>query len=192
MNRARSAPSRSRSGKRRWGAEPVRGAARALDRLSGALDRVALAGAILAVVAMAAMAGWQAVARYILDQPPVWTEELARYAMVWAGLLGASCAYRAAADPTLFPGMAARGGAWAVLRALGTALFVLPVLYYALFGPGWTLARGYIARSWGRSADTVDLPMGVFALAIPVAFALITLHVLAALATALGDRKAGS
>ena len=73
--------------------------------MSATLNRVALWGAVIAVAVMALSASWQVVARYVLDAPPVWTEELARRAMVWAGMLGASCAFRAKSDPTLFPKM---------------------------------------------------------------------------------------
>lgn len=37
---------------------------------------------------------WQVVSRYLLGDPSSWTEELARFALIWAGLLGAVYAYR--------------------------------------------------------------------------------------------------
>lgn len=160
--------------------------ARFIDRLSARLNAIALWGAIFAVAIMVAAAGWQVIARYLLAAPPIWTEELARYAMVWAGLLGASCAFRAKADPALFPAMRSIGGATgmllAALRGFGVVLFITPVIYYSLFGPGFNPARGYLARLTGRSAETMDLPMVAFGLAIPVAFSLVTLHLAAALA----------
>ena len=58
-----------------------------LDKLSAALNKIALWGAVLAVLVMVFAASWQVFARYLLDAPPVWTEELARRAMVWAGML---------------------------------------------------------------------------------------------------------
>ncbi len=166
--------------------------ARFIDRLSARLNTVALWGAIIAVALMVVAAGWQVVARYLLAAPPIWTEELARYAMVWAGLLGASCAFRAKADPALFPAMAsiagARGLILSAIRGTGVVLFITPIIYYSLFGPGFNLARGYIARLAGRSAETMDLPMVAFGLAIPIAFSLVTLH----LAAAFAMRLAGS
>jgi TRAP-type C4-dicarboxylate transport system permease small subunit len=102
------------------------------------LNGIALWGAVLAVLVMVAAAGWQVVARYVLDAPPVWTEETARRAMVWAGMLGASCAFRAHADPTLFPAMRRVAGgpgmALALVRALGVLAFAVPVIWYSLFG----------------------------------------------------------
>lgn len=163
-------------------------AARAIDQLSLWLMRIALVIAVLAVVAMLGAAGWQVIARYLLAQPPAWTEELARFCMVWGGLLGASCAYRLKSDPTLFPDAlkaeGARGQVFAVLRSLGVLAFVLPILWFCVFGPGNNIARGYLARLAGRQAETMDLPMMVFGIAIPIAFTFILVHVLADLARA--------
>lgn len=162
---------------------PVRAIAETLDRLSLVLNRIALMGAVLAVLAMAASAGWQVIARYALDAPPIWTEELARRAMVWAGMLGASCAFRAGTDPTLFPAMRAvpgrTGAGLALLRAAGVLLFAAPVIWYSLFDARMNAARGFLGRSLSRQAEMLDVPMIWFTAAVPLAFALIVIHVLA-------------
>lgn len=161
----------------------MRALATSLDRLSLALYRLALWGAVAAVLVMLAAAGWQVIARYALSQPPAWTEELARFSMVWAGLLGASCAFRMRSDPSLFPDMQhLAGGAGKVLtliRALGILTFIAPILWYSFFGPNMNPARGYLARLAGRQAETMDLPMIVFGIAIPISFGLICLHLAA-------------
>ena len=164
------------------------------DRISALGDRIALWGAVLSVVALVFLAGWQATARYILDQPPAWTEELARYMMVWAGLLGASCAFRANADPSLFPAAREREGGigklLAVIRAGGAIIFITPILWYSIYGLNGRATSGYIARNAKQMAETVDLPMSVFAIAVPIGFGLILLHALAHLATALSAKDA--
>ena len=163
----------------------IRPLARGLDRVSATLNTLALWGAVLAVLVMVYAAGWQVIARYLLSDPPIWTEELARRAMVWAGMLGASAAFRAGADPVLFPQMDAvrgfTGGALAAIRALGVLLFAGPVLWYCLFGPNMNMARGFLGRSLGRSAEMLDIPMIWFTSAVPLAFALIVVHLLARL-----------
>jgi len=161
----------------------MRATAAFLVRISSILNRIALAGAVVAVLVMVFSAGYQVVARYLFHAPPVWTEELARRAMVWAGMLGASCAFYERSDPTLFPGMlmvrGLRAGMLESVRALGTLLFILPVLYYCLFGPNFNVARGFIARNLDRQAEMMGISMVWFTAAVPVAFALIVLHVLA-------------
>jgi len=37
---------------------------------------------------------WQILSRYLLAEPSHWTEELARFLLVWIGVLGAAYAYR--------------------------------------------------------------------------------------------------
>jgi len=172
----------------------MRAAIRWLDQISAFADRIALFGAVLSVAALVFLAGWQAAARYILDQPPAWTEELARFMMVWAGLLGASCAFRAHADPSLFPAARDREGRigklFAVIRAGGAIIFITPILWYSIYGLNGRAASGYIARNAKQMAETVDLPMSVFAIAVPIGFGLILLHALAHLATALTAKDA--
>lgn len=161
-------------------------AARSLGRFSDGINRIALWGAVLAVIVMAGSAGYQVIARYIFDAPPVWTEELARRAMVWAGMLGASVAFHDRTDPTLFPQMVTRTGrigAWlAIIRAGGVAVFALPVLYYSLFGPNLNLARGFLGRNLERQAEMLGVSMIWFTAAVPVAFTIIIIHATAALA----------
>ncbi|MFC3615630.1 TRAP transporter small permease [Lutimaribacter marinistellae] len=164
-----------------------------LDRFSAFLNRIALWGAVLAVTALVVIAFWQAAARYILDQPPAWTEELARYLMVWAGLLGASCAFRIHADPSLFPAARERtdkvGRIYAAIRAAGAFVLIAPILWYCFIGVNGKFSSGYVARNARVSAETLDVPMSVFALAIPVGFGLIMIHLIAHLATALTNKE---
>jgi TRAP-type C4-dicarboxylate transport system permease small subunit len=164
----------------------MRAAARALDRLSAMLNGIALWGAVLAVAVMVGAAAWQVVARYILDSPPVWTEEAARRAMVWAGMLGASAAFRARSDPTLFPAMREIGGgpglALATVRGLGVVLFAAPVIWFSLYGPNMNPARGFLGRSLDRTAEMIPVSMIWFTSAVPLAFALILIHLAADLA----------
>ncbi|MFC3228626.1 TRAP transporter small permease [Marinibaculum pumilum] len=159
---------------------------RAIIAVSAALDRAARWGAAIGFTAMLVFVAIQVVARYIFDSPPIWTEELARYAMVWAGLLGAACAFRAGVDPVLvrraaIPGRGV-GHLLRLLRAAAALIFVLPVLYYCLFGAGADPSRGYIARAAAKTADTLGFPMIWVAAAVPVALALIVIHILAFLA----------
>ncbi|MCR9135953.1 MAG: TRAP transporter small permease subunit [Alphaproteobacteria bacterium] len=171
----------------------MRALSRHLDRVSAVLNRIALWGAVAAVLVMAMSASWQVVARYLLDAPPVWTEELARRAMVWAGMLGASCAFRAKADPTLFPGMrdttGVVGNLLAVIRAGGVVLFATPVIWYSLYGANMNMARGFLGRSLERQAEMISIPMIWFTAAVPLAFTLIVIHMLADLLNRLTGRQ---
>lgn len=172
----------------------MQGFARSLGTVSAVLNRIALIGAVLAVLVMVGAAGWQVVARYALDQPPIWTEELARRAMVWAGLLGATAAFRARAEPTLFPDAAETEG-WkgltlALVRAVGVLLLAVPVLWYCFNGAQGGFARSFLDRTANRQAEMLDMPMVWFTAAIPVAFSLILIHLAADLARRIARQPA--
>lgn len=166
--------------------------ARPLDALSLFLFRLALIGAVAAVLVMVFSAGWQVIARYALNAPPIWAEELARRAMVWAGMLGASCAFRAQADPVLFPKArdvtGAAGNALVLVRLVGVILFSAPVIWFSLFDGRMNIARGFLGRSAMRQAEMLDVPMIWFTVAVPLAFVIIIIHALSETATRLSGQ----
>ena len=137
-------------------------------------------------IAMLAFVSIQVVARYLLQSPPTWTEELARYAMVWGGLLGATVAFKSRFDPTLIKPPVDKSKAivfWAgVMRTSAVVIFMTPVLYFSIFGPGMDPSRGFLARSLVRTADTLGFPMFYISVAVPIAAAVILIHLAARLA----------
>lgn len=64
------------------------------SRLRATLDNSL--GALLALLmfTLVCSVSWQVASRYLLRDPSAWTEELARYLLIWIGLLGAAYAYR--------------------------------------------------------------------------------------------------
>lgn len=156
-----------------------------IERLSRALDRLCRWGALAGIVAMVVLIGVQVVARYVLNDPPIWTEEAARYAMVWAGLLGATAAFRERSDPvlmTIAPFRTRPGRVVAeALRAIATVVFLGPIWYHSVFGPNFDLARGYVGRSSMRAAEAIGLSMSWFTVALPIAITVIFVHLAAAL-----------
>ena len=155
-------------------------------RASDALHRLCRWGALAAVVMMVLLIGLQVAARYLWRDPPGWTEEAARYAMVWAGLLGATISFRTGFDPVLARFKLFERGALritaAALRAVATVLFLGPILFFCVFGPNYDVTRGYIARSAERSAEAIGVPMVWFTIALPIAIAVIFVHLLADIA----------
>lgn len=165
-----------------------------LIRISAYLNKIALWGAVVAVALMVGASMWQVIARYIFASPPIWTEELARYAMVWAGMLGASCAVHGKVNPTLFPGALAVKGKLGLictsLRAAVVLIFVFPVIWYSFIGPNGGFKRGFLSRSMSRTAEMLDVNMVWFAAVIPIAFLLIVVHIIADIAQSVADLDA--
>ncbi len=161
----------------------MRAITRTLAGLSDTLNRLALWGALLGLGVMVVAVMYQVVARYAFATPPAWTEEVARHAMIWAGMLGATAAFKSDSDPTLFPGMRQLDGGLglmlAAIRGAGVLLFIAPVLYFSLFGPHMNPLRGYIMRSLDKTTEVTGVSMLFVTSAIPLVFTVILIHLLA-------------
>jgi TRAP-type transport system small permease protein len=159
--------------------------ARAILNLSRWTDAICLALAKIALAGMVAVVGVQVVARYGLNAPPPWTEELARYLMVWGGLLGATAAFLRAADPAVVRRTDAGTGAAGMLRkgllAGAVLIFVAPILYYSIFGADGDPMRGFLARNAARTSSGLGLNLAFVAAAIPVFCSVILIHTCARL-----------
>lgn len=64
-----------------------------LKQLISAVDECFKAFLALLIATMVLCVCWQIVSRYFFNDPSQWTEELARFLLVWIGMLGASYAY---------------------------------------------------------------------------------------------------
>ncbi len=155
-----------------------------IARLSDRLDAICRPAAGAALLVMIAAIALQVVARYVFQEPPSWTEEAARYAMVWTGMLGATIAFKAGFDPALVTfarGLSGPAGlVMALLRGAAVLLFLVPVLYFSLFSITGDPLRGFLGRAAGRSMESLGLPMIVVAIAVPFAALVILVHLAAA------------
>jgi len=60
------------------------------NRLKRAVDRVIAAFSVIVMIALVVCVVWRVFSRYVLNQPSTLTDELARFLMIWVGLLGAA------------------------------------------------------------------------------------------------------
>lgn len=157
-------------------------AADSLYALSERLNFLATRVAGLCFLVMLGVMMLQVVARYAFATPPFWTEELARWLMVWGGLLGASAAFHTHADPAMVHPPAASVGRQklqVVARFVAAWVFFLPVLYYS-----WP----FVLRQLGRTSDGLEVSTAWMSAALPVAIVLILLHALAGLGALVSPR----
>ena len=77
---------------------------------------------------------WQIFTRFATDSPSSWTEELARFLLIWIGLLGAAWAYRQRAHlglSYLVDKQSAQNQKWlAIFSYVASAFFALTVMVY--------------------------------------------------------------
>ncbi|QOL80820.1 TRAP transporter small permease [Pseudooceanicola spongiae] len=160
-----------------------------LGRISDTVDRVMRGVALVFLVVMVLAISLQVVARYGFAAPPSWTEEAARYAMVWVGLLGASISFKAGFDPKLvkLPVRTPRAilAVAAVMRGAAVVTFLGPILFFCFYGPGMNPARSFLARNLYTTAESFDLPTIFVAVTVPIFIVAIFLHGLASCAASL-------
>lgn len=152
--------------------------------LSNGLHAISRRTAMFTVALMFFTVMLQVIARYVFSNPPVWTEDVARYAMVWTGLLGATLSFKTREDAVLmdsvFPKRPQIMGLIAdVIQSAAILTFVLPVVYFCFVGLRGGFAKGYLARQAGLTADTLGIPMVWISVSVPIALIIILIHLAA-------------
>jgi TRAP-type C4-dicarboxylate transport system permease small subunit len=155
---------------------------RALQALSGAIDRLCSWIAFAALQVMLISILLQVVARYVFSAPPAWTEELGRYAMIWASMAGAAMAYYRGADPVMFrlttKGMPGRALVMQAVEAVAVLTLAAPVLLYA---------PSFLARHSHRITETLEWNSAAVVAVIPATFVVILIHLSARCARAIRE-----
>lgn len=135
--------------------------------------------AIALVVLMAAMVldvTWQIFTRFVTNNPASWSEELARFLLIWIGLLGAAWAYRARAHLGLsymvekFNQENQRK--LAIVSYLATALFAVLVMVYG----GMQLVL--LTLELNQVSASLGVKIGYVYSIIPISGTLITIYAL--------------
>lgn len=152
-----------------------------MDRYSGParaaayLERLLDGLMAIALVVMLCSMVYQVFGRYVLDHAPSWSEELARYLMVWLTMLGSAAVLRSGGHISVTT----------LADALGpTALAVV----LAMRDAAMVAASGVLAW-WGilfaqmnsvQESAAMEIPMSIPYAALPVGAGLIVLMVLLA------------
>ncbi len=135
------------------------------------------------MVALVASVSWQVISRYVFSSPSSWTEEVARFLMIWVGLLGAAYAFRTGVHLglDLLPNkLTGRSAEILKLFTLGAViLFSVTVLVVG--------GSNLVVLTWElrQNSAVMGLPMAFVYSVIPAAGVLICIYAIAA-ATAEG------
>ncbi len=140
--------------------------------------------AVFAVCGMFVTVMVQVVARYSFSAPPIWTEDVARYMMVWTGLLGATLSFKTRSDAVLMSSVLPDrphllGFLAEAIQSAAVIVFTGPVLYFCFIGLRGGFEKGYLARQAGLTADTLGIPMVWIAAAVPLSMIIILIHLAA-------------
>ena len=147
---------------------------RVIASISHGIDQICRTAAVGFLSLMLLLVLFQVLARYIFQAVPVWTEEAARYCMIWGGLFGATVAFHGDTDPRLVQPPKSGPQAWITaavwLRAMATVVFLGPVLYHS---------QRFLTRSWYRASEGMEIPMALITITVPLTVAIIFIHLIA-------------
>jgi len=110
---------------------------------------------------------WGVLTRYAIGQQAGWTEELARYLLVWISLLGAAYAVanKSHVAISLLPD-SLEGDKKIRIDRLIDALILLFAVVVMIIGGGYYV---WLTFKLGQTAPSLTIPMGLVYLAVPLA-----------------------
>lgn len=156
-----------------------------------AVDRTIATFSVLVMIALVICVVWQVFSRYMLNQPSTLTDELARFLMIWVGLLGAS--YTVGAQRHLaidFLNMMLPDGKKPLLGILVNTLILLFSALVIVKG-GLMLIDKTLATA--QLSAAMQIPMGYVYIVLPLSGAIMmfySLYFICCDALALADKGA--
>jgi len=138
-----------------------------MSRVKLILDRTLAATICLLMAAMVVNVLWQVLTRFILATPSSYTEELARYLMIWLGLLGGAFGVGQKSHLALDLLTTRLTGARQKIVATFIAVSVLAFALAILLGGGLRLV--WLSFALGQTSGALQVPLGYVYLVVPVA-----------------------
>jgi TRAP-type C4-dicarboxylate transport system permease small subunit len=151
-----------------------RGIGPGLDALSHGVNHCAEWVMALFLAAMTLLVGVQIAGRFVFEYSIFWSDELARFLLIWISFLGMSVGVRRAAHPgidSLVRALPPRSA-----RVVLTLALVLSLLFFAVMV---VYGGVLVLRTWPQRSVALELRMGIPYLAVPVSGLLMFLHVAA-------------
>ncbi len=149
-----------------------------MDALSHGTNRLAEGVMAVMLLAMTLLVGVQIAGRFVFSYSIFWSDELARFLLIWISFLGMSVGICRGAHPgidSLVRALPPRSA-----RVVLTLALVLSLLFFAVI----IVYGGVLAlRTWRQRSVALELPMAIPYLAVPVSGLIMFLH-----AAALGLR----
>ena len=142
-----------------------------LQRISDIINSITEGILVIVLSGMAVVVLLQVIFRYVLNLPLFWTEELARYCLVWSSLLGSAVAVKRGQHiaVTIFmerlPAVLRRG--LTIIALISVAAILMIVLWGGI---------QLVAITRAQISPALRISMSVPYLAVPVGAALMLLH----------------
>lgn len=149
--------------------------ARAIHKVSNALDKVCSVACVAALTAMVLCTGLQIICRLFFTAL-AWSEELTRYLLIWSTFLGAGIVYKHGGHISVtllhgfLPPMA--GKAVKVLIHVICGVFCAIAIFYGF---------QYMVMQGNQLSAALRIPMRYMYLCIPLGFSIMEVHVVDAI-----------
>ncbi len=149
-----------------------------MQKITNILDIVLKNILIFLMVALVASVSWQVISRYGFSTPSSWTEEVARFLLIWIGVLGAAWAFRTGVHLGLDVLPKKLTGTPALILKVFTLLVIVGFSVAVLIIGGGSL----VALTWElkQYSAVLGLPIAYVYSVIPTAGALICFYAIAA------------
>ena len=149
-----------------------------MQKITNILDIVLKNALIILMVALVSAVSWQVISRYGFASPSSWTEEVARFLLIWIGVLGAAWAFRTGVHLGLDILPKKLTGKPALALKLVTLLVIVGFSVMVLIIGGGSL----VALTWElkQYSAVLGLPIAFVYSVIPTAGALICFYAIAA------------
>lgn len=145
-----------------------------MKRFVTAVDRLLDTALAIFMAALVVNVLWQVASRYLLNDPSSFTEEIARFLLLWIGLLGGCYAYRRGSHLGLdivterFAGPA---------RRLSRAFVLLVAVLFALVVLGYGGGRlVWLTLELRQTSAALGIPMGYVYAVLPLSGVLIAFY----------------
>lgn len=121
---------------------------------------------VIVMLLLVACVVWQVVSRYVLNDPSTFTNEAARYLMMWVGLLGA--AYTVGLQRHLSIDLISGNLSGRTYRFVHLLinLIIMTFTFLVIFKGGIDLVEKVLSR--GQVSAVMRIPMGYVYLALPI------------------------
>lgn len=138
------------------------------------LDKITARLLIFLMAMMTVNVVWQVVSRYLLGAPSSWTEELARFLLIWLGLLGA--AYVAGQKKhlaiTLLPSKLTQKKRQGLERLIAVLIIIFALVAFVVGGASLV----YITFDLEQNSAALGIPLGVVYAVVPLSGLLVVLY----------------
>lgn len=138
------------------------------------LDRIVEIFLCLLMVFLVLNVSWQVITRFILPEPSSYTEEVARFLLMWIGLLGAAYAYRKKMHLGIDIISEKLQGRAKYVTTLFVYFLTLLVAIAVLIVGGMNLVL--LTLELNQLSSSLGLPMGLIYLCLPLSGFLIVLY----------------